>query len=52
MHNPDRPVTQPGGSGAERQRADSARRARRRSERLLNRRGVTFMARPEGETAQ
>ena len=52
LHNPNRPGTQPGDSGAERQRADLARRARRRSERLLSRRGVTFMARPEGETAQ
>ena len=51
LHNPVMPGTQPV-SGAERQRADSARRARRRSGRLLNRRGVSFVNGPEGETAQ
>ena len=52
LHNPDRPGTQPGDSEVDRQRADSTRRARRRSERLLNRRGVSFLAEPEEEAAQ
>ena len=52
LHNPGRKGTRPGDSEVDRQRADSARGARRRSERLLNRRGVSFMARPEEEAAQ
>ena len=52
LHNPVRAGTQPRGSEVDRQRAELARRARRRSKRLLNRRGVSFLAMPEEEAAQ
>ena len=51
LHNPDMPGAQPG-SGEPAQRAESERRRRRRSQRLLNRRCVTFLVGPEGETVQ
>ena len=45
--NPEGPEGQPGDK--EKQKAESGRR---RSRRLLNRQGVSFMAGPEGETGQ
>ena len=57
LHNPEIPENQPGDRGGrtldlEKQRADSDRRTRRRSKRLLNRQGVSFMAGPEAERGQ
>ena len=52
LHNPVRVGTQPRGSEVDRQRAELAQRARRRSERLLNRRGVSFLDTPEEEVGQ
>ena len=57
LHNPEIPENQPGDRGGrsldlEKQRADSDRRTRRRSKRLLNRQGVSFMAGPEVERGQ
>ena len=51
MHNPDIPVAQPG-SRVPARRAESVRSMRRRSERLLNKRRVTFLVGPEGEVGQ
>ena len=48
LHNPNMPGAQPGLA----QRAESERSVRRKSERLLNRRGVTFLVGPEGEPVQ
>ena len=53
LPRPEEPEpAQPGDSEVDRQKADSARGARRRSERLLNRRGVSFLAKPEEEAVQ
>ena len=51
LHNPDIPVAQPG-SGVPARRAEAVRSMRRRSERLLNKRRVTFLVGPEGEVGQ
>ena len=51
LHNPDMPGAQPGTRGLA-QRAESERSVRRKSKRLLNRRGVTFLVGQEGETLQ
>ena len=51
LHNPDMPGAQPG-SGEPAQRAESGSSTRRRSERLLNRRRVTFLVEREGEVVQ
>ena len=51
LHNPDIPGGQPGSEEPAR-RADSDRSIRRRSERLLNKQRVTFLAGPVGEGGQ
>ena len=51
LHNPDIPGAQPGSEKPVR-RADSDRSIRRRSERLLNKQRVTFLAGPVGEGGQ
>ena len=48
LHNPDMPGAQPGLAP----RAESERSMRRKSKRLLNRRGVSFLVGQEGETLQ